>query len=197
MIRYTVALSAFLFLSACANIEHKTPEARQQIKQDLKLIEITDTALTSFCWLSIGGIAHCKYTPGISVLTPDSLLLVDYEKGAYVQKDVIKTDNVKCISDGDGQNFYIFTEHLAVSLIPYTEVHRSLPINNPEYREKAIKMLLSNGQPYLTGAASAISRETGRKEYQVRSVYTASGPIPIVTGTELREIVSPCPSGDR
>lgn len=195
MLRYTVIVTTAFLLTACANVEHKTPEARQQIKQDLKLTEITDTALTSFCWLRIGGHAQCKYTPGISILTPDSLLLVDYEEGTYVQKDILKTEDVKCISDGDGQNFYIFKDQLVVSLIPYTEVHRSPPINNPEYRAKAIKMLLSNGQPYLTGTAATITRETGRKEYGVHNVYTTSGPIPIVVGNEEREVFSPCPAG--
>ena len=79
MLRYPAIASIALFLTACANIEHRTPEARQQIKHDLKLTEVTDTALTSFCWLQIGGPAFCKNTPGISVLTPDSLLLVSYE----------------------------------------------------------------------------------------------------------------------
>lgn len=195
MLRYASIASIALLLTSCANVEHKTPEARQQIKQDLKLTEILDTALTSFCWLQIGGRGNCKYTPGISVLTPDSLLLVNYEKNTYVQKDILKTEDVKCISDGDGQNFYVFKENLAVSLIPYTEVHRSPLVNNPEYRAKAIKMLLSNGQPYLTGEAATITRETGRKEYGVNTVYAASGPIPIVVGTEVREIISPCPAG--
>ena len=197
MLRYTVIVSTAFLLTGCANVEHKTPEARQQIKQDLKLAEITDTALTSFCWLRIGGQAHCKYTPGISVLTPDSLLLVDYEKGAYVQKDILKTEDVKCISDADGQNFYVFKDQLAVSLIPYSEVHRSPLVNNPEYRSKAIKMLLGHGQPYLTGEAATITRETGKKEYGVHNVYAPSGPIPIVVGAEVREIFSPCPAGNQ
>lgn len=194
MLRSAAIASTALLLTACANVEHKTPEARQQIKQDLKLTEIVDTALTSFCWLRIGHHAHCKYTPGISVLTPDSLILVNYEKGTYVQKDILKTKDVKCISDGDGQIFYVFKEQLAVSLIPYTEVHRSPLVNNPEYRAKAIKMLLSDGQPFLTGAAATITRETGRKEYGVNTIYAAGGPIPIVVSNEVREIVSPCPA---
>jgi hypothetical protein len=118
MFRHTAIASAAFLLSACANVEHKTPEVRQQIKRDLKINQIVDTALTSFCWLVIDGIAKCKYTPGYSVLTPDGLYLTDYEKGSFVQKDVIKTEDVKCISDVDGQNFYVFKDELAVSLIP-------------------------------------------------------------------------------
>lgn len=195
MLRYTAIVSTAFLLTACANIEHKTPEARQQIKRDLKLAEITDTAVTSFCWLRIGEQAYCKYTPGISVLTPDSLLLVDYEKGVYVQRDILKTKDVKCISDGDGQRFYVFKDKLAVSLIPYTETHGSSVVINPEYRAKAIKMLLSNGQPFLTGEAATITRETDRKEYSVQRLYVPGGPIPIVVGTEVRELFSPCPAG--
>lgn len=194
MFRYIAIASAALLLTAC-NIQHKTPEARQQIQHDLKLANITDTAQTSFCWLQIGGQANCKYTSAISVLTSDSLILVDYEKGAYVQKDIIKTEDVRCISDHDGQNFYIFKDQLAVSVIPYTEVHRSLPVNNPEYRAKALKMLLSNGQPYLTGDAATFTRETGRKDYSVHNISAPSGPIPIVVGTEMREVFSPCSEG--
>ncbi len=195
MLRYAAIASTTLLLTACSNIQHKTPEARQQIKHDLKLTEITDTAQTSFCWLRIGGVAKCKYTSAISVLTPDSLLLVDYEKGSYVEKDIIKTDDVNCISDNDGQNFYIFKDQLAVSVIPYTEVHRSPSVNNPEYRAKVIKALLSNGQPYLTGEAATFTRETGRKEYSVHTIGVPSGPIPIVVGTEMREVFSPCTKG--
>lgn len=125
----------------------------------------------------------------------DSLILVDYEKGAYVQKDIIKTEDVRCIGDHDGQNFYIFKDQLAVSVIPYTEVHRSLPVNNPGYRAKALKMLLSNGQPYLTGDAVTFTRETGKKDYSVHNISAPSGPIPIVVGTEVREVFSPCSEG--
>jgi len=197
MLRHLAIASALFLLTACSNIEHKTPEARQQIKHDLKIVEIVDTSMTSFCWLLIDGVAHCKYTPGISVLTPDSLVLVNYEKGTYVQKDVIKTEDVKCISDADGQNFYVFKDKLAVSLIPYTEVHRAPLENNPEYRAKVIKMLLSNGQPYLTGKDATITRGTGRKEYGVHNVYAPSGPVPIVVGSEVIQIFSPCPANSK
>lgn len=197
MFRRIAIVSTALLLTACANIEHKTPEARQQIKHDLKIVEIVDTSMTSFCWLLIDGVAQCKYTPGISVLTPDSLVLVNYEKGTYVQKDVIKTEDVKCISDADGQNFYVFKDKLAVSLIPYTEVHRAPLENNPEYRAKVIKMLLSNGQPYLTGKDATITRGTGRKEYGVHNVYAPSGPVPIVVGSEVIQIFSPCPANSK
>lgn len=197
MLRYAAIASTALLLTACTNIQHKTPEARQQIKHDLKLTEISDTAQTSYCWLLIGGRASCKYTSAISVLTPDSLLLVDYEKGAYVQKDIIKTGDVKCISDHDGQNFYIFKDQLAVSVIPYTEVHRSPLVNNPEYRAKVIKTLLANGQPYLTGEAATFRRETGNKDYSVHNISMPSGPVPIVVGTEIQEIFSPCPGSKK
>jgi len=192
MLRYAAIASTALFLTACSNMQHKTPEARQQIKHDLKLTEITDTAQTSYCWLQIGGRASCKYTSAISVLTPDGLRLVDYEKGVYVQKDIIKADDVKCIADHDSQNFYIFKDQLAVSVIPYTEVHRSPSVNNPEYRAKAIKTLLANGQPYLTGEAATFTRETGSKDYNVHTISMPSGPIPIVVGTDALEIFSPC-----
>ncbi|MGX1022364.1 uncharacterized protein YceK [Pseudomonas sp. Y3 TE3536] len=99
-LRTALALAATL-LSGCGSIEHKSTEARQHIKEDLKLAAITDTSATSFCWKPIGGPAACRATPVISVLTPDSLLLVDYESGAYVQKDIIKSENVKCIHHGD------------------------------------------------------------------------------------------------
>jgi len=197
MLRHIAIVSTALILTACANIEHKSPEVREHIKRDLKIDQIVDTALTSFCWLAIDGVARCKYTPGYSVLTPDSLYLTDYEKGTFVQKDVIKADDVKCISDADGQNFYVFKDKLAVSLIPYTEVHRAPPENNPEYRAKVIKMLLSNGQPYLTGKDATITRETGRKEYGVHNVYAPGGPIPFVVGTEVIQIFSPCPASTK
>lgn len=99
-LRTALALAATL-LSGCGSIEHKSTEARQHIKEDLKLAAITDTSVTSFCWMPIGGPAACRATPGISILTPDSLLLVDYESGAYVQKDIIKSENVKCIHHSD------------------------------------------------------------------------------------------------
>ncbi len=194
MLRHSAIASIALLLAACANIEHKTPEARQQIKRDLKLTEITDTAVTSFCWLRIEGATYCKYTPGFSVLTPESLILVEYENGTYVQKDILKAEDVKCISDVDGQNFRVFKENVAVSIIPYTEVHRSLPVNNPEYRAKAIKVLLGNGQPYLTGEAATSEKETGRKEYAVHSVYVPAGPVPFVVGTAVSVLFSPCPA---
>jgi hypothetical protein len=69
--------------------------------------------------------------------------------------------------------------------------------NNPEYRAKVINMLLSNGQPYLTGEAATITRETGRKEYGVHNVYASGGPIPIVVGSEVIQIFSPCPTSER
>lgn len=194
MYRYAVTVSIALLLSACANIEHKTPEARQHIRQDLKLTQITDTSTTSFCWFRIGGRALCKYLPGISVLTPDSLLLVDYEGGAYVQKGIIKPEDVKCISEADGHNFYVFTDQLALSVIPFSDVQKDRPQNNPEYRAKAIKLLLSKGQPYLSGEAIII-KNTGQKEYSVHNGYGPGAPIPVVVGTEVRQIVSPCKDG--
>lgn len=197
MFRYLAIVSTVFLLTACGYLEHKTPEARQQIKRDLNVAEITDTAVTSYCWLRIGGAARCKYTPGISVLTPDSLLLVDYEDGAYVKKDILKAEDVKCISDVDGQNFYVFKDQLAVSIIPYTEVYRSPPVNNPEYRAKVISMLLKNGQPYLSGTAATVTKATGKKQYDVYSVSAATGPVPIVVGTEVRELFSPCPAESR
>jgi len=195
MLRHLAIASALILLTACSNIEHKTPEVREQIKRDLNIDQIVDTAQTSFCWLAIDGVATCKYTSAYSILTPDSLYLTDVEKGSFVQKDVIRAKDVKCISDVDGQNFYVFKERQAVSLIPYTEVHRAPLENNPEYRAKVIKMLLSNGQPYLTGKAATFIRDTGRKEYSVHSIYTGAGPIPIAVGNEVQQIISPCPAG--
>lgn len=195
MLRHLAIASAVILLTACSNIEHKTPEVREQIKRDLNVDHIVDTAQTSFCWLAIDGVATCKYTSAYSILTPDSLYLTDYVKGSFVQKDVITAKDVKCISDVDGQNFYVFKESQAVSLIPYTEVHRAPLENNPEYRAKVIKMLLSNGQPYLTGEAATFTRETGRKEYGIHNVYTPGGPIPIAVGTDVIQIFSPCPKG--
>lgn len=193
--RFSILILLSAFLTACANVEHKTPEVREKIKRDLNIDQIVDTAQTSFCWLAIDGVATCKYTSAYSILTPDSLYLTDVEKGSFVQKDVIRAKDVKCISDVDGQNFYVFKERQAVSLIPYTEVHRAPLENNPEYRAKVIKMLLSNGQPYLTGEDATITRETGRKEYGVHNVYAPGGPIPFVVGTEVIQIFSPCPKG--
>ncbi len=192
MLRNTATIIAAIALASCANIEHKTPEARQKIKQDLKIPTIIDTAFTSYCWLWIGGPNQCKYTPGISVLTPDSLILVSYENETYVHQDTLKTEDIKCVSDGDGHTFFAFRKQQAVSIIPYTEVHRAPPINNPIYREKAIKLLTSNGQQFLQGEKAKITQKTGSKEYGVQSIYTGAGPIPIVTSTDAEVVINPC-----
>ncbi|MFK0092062.1 hypothetical protein [Pseudomonas sp. NPDC090592] len=183
-LRTAIALVAAL-LSACGNIQHNTTEARQHIKEDLKLAEITDTSFTSFCWMRIGGPAGCHATPGISVLTPDSLLLVDYEWGKYVKKDIIKPENVRCIHEGNSEIFYVFTDQVAVQVMPLTDVPGSPMVNNARYREEAIKMLLSNGQPYVTREVAPMIVASGVKFYTTMPSGTA--------GMNVGQIISPCP----
>lgn len=188
----SILTTLLLLLTACGNIPHDTPEARQHIKEDLKLSEITDTSVTSFCWLRIGGPAMCRATAGISVLTPDSLLLVDYEGGKYVQKDVIKTDYVKCIHGADEKMFYIFTDQIAVMVIPYIHVPHDPPTDNPRYRAKAIKMLLSEGQRYITADMAPMKVTAGQKDYQVVNTYSPGGSFSTVVATDAYYVVSPC-----
>lgn len=191
-LRIALALAATL-LSGCGSIEHKSTEARQHIKEDLKLSAITDTSVTSFCWMPIGGPASCRATPGISVLTPDSLLIVDYESGAYVQKDMIKTENVRCIHHGDGKIFYVFTDRVAVMVMPLTDEPGSPVVDNAAYREKAIKMLLSNGQSYVKREVAPMIVKSNDKYYQVATTNLPSGPITTTVGINVDQIVSPCP----
>ncbi|UVJ42547.1 hypothetical protein NVV94_18215 [Pseudomonas sp. LS1212] len=192
MLRHLFLATFALLLTACASVEHKTLEARQKIKHDLNLAEVVDTSIMSFCWSQIGGYARCKYTPGIGILTPESLLLVNYENGTYVQKDILTKEDVKCISDGNGQTFTVFKNQLAVSLIPYADGPGAA--NNPEFRAKALKLLQSKGQPYLTGEAAAFIRKTDSKEYGISNVHVGGKAVPFVVGTDVHEIYSPCPS---
>jgi len=191
MIRHTVLAISALLIAACANIEHKSPQAKQQIKQDLNIASITATSTMSFSWHRIASPSvPLKYIPGIGILTPDSLLLVDYENGKYVQKAILKTNDVRCISDGNGQTFTVFTKQLAVSLIPYGEG----TANNPIFRTQVIKLLTSKSQPYLQGDAAAFIRKTDRKDYSVSTLSAGGTTLPIVVGTDAYETYDPCPN---
>ncbi|WP_110970430.1 hypothetical protein [Pseudomonas huaxiensis] len=189
MLRHTLLAAATLSLCACAGIAHDTPEARQQIKHDLKLQQIDATATMSYCKFPIGSIALCKATPGIGVLTANKLLMVDYANGAYKQDGVLTTQDVRCISDSDGHWFYVFTENQAIALIPYTNTGAK---RNPAFRNSAIKTLLANGQPLLTGAESNFIRETDKRHYSVSTLNVSGTPVPIVSSSSYGEIFSPC-----
>lgn len=191
MFRHIFLAIFAIFITACASVEHKTPEARQKIKHDLNLVEVVDTSAMSFSWHRISGrSAPLKYTPGISILTPESLLLVDYENGKYIQKGILTTEDVECISDGNGQTFTVFKKQLAVSLIPYLNG----TANNPEFRTKVIKLLTSKGQPYLQGESAAFIRKTESKEYTVSNLLIDGKTLPIAAGTDVYVTYSPCPS---
>ncbi|MEX3772919.1 hypothetical protein [Pseudomonas sp. MYb118] len=193
MLRHIFIAAVAVFITACASIEHKTPEARQKIKHDLKLEEVVDTSTMSFSWHRIPGrSAALKYTPGIGILTQKSLLLVDYENGKYVQKGMLTTQDVSCISDGNGQTFTVFTKQLAISLIPYLEG----PANNPSFRTKVIKLLTDNGQPFLQGESAAFIRKTGGQEYTVSSLQVGANTLPIAVGSDAYETYIPCPSSE-
>lgn len=110
--------------------------------------------------------------------------MVDYEWGTYVQKDIIKPENVRCTHHGDGKSFYVFTDQVAVQVMPFTDVPGAPMVNNAKYREEAIKVLLSNGQPYNKREVAPMIVASGVKFY----TNMPSGTV----GMNVGQIVSPC-----
>jgi hypothetical protein len=180
----------FLFLSACGTLEHDTPSARSQIQHDLHLAEIIASSTMSFCFFSMGDPAICRATPGIGILTAKSLILADYSSGVYVQRGVITTDEVRCITAGDGRDFYAFTDKQAVRLFPYIPGTD----RNVGFRDTAIKMLLAKGQPYLMGEAGSIAKDNGRKTYGTTSISVGGASVVVPIPESVFEISTPCPS---
>ncbi|NNJ15786.1 hypothetical protein CSV86_011340 [Pseudomonas putida CSV86] len=187
-LRYTLIASTTLMLNACAGIAHDTPEARQQIQQDLKLQNIVATSIMSYCQIPLGGEAWCRATPGIGVITADRLIMVDYVNGHYRQDDVLTSKDIRCIAESDGHRFQAFTTNRSVTVFPYKEGTDA----NSVFREQAIALLLADGQPYLTGTAGHFVRETDRERTNVTSVNYNGTTMYLPYSTKIMEIYSPC-----
>ena len=79
-------------------------------------------------------------------------------------------------------------------VMPLTDEPGSPMVNNAEYREKAIKVLLSKGQPYVKGEDAPMIVSSNDKYYQVATTNLPGGPITTPVAINVDGIVSPCPS---
>ncbi|MFD2642821.1 hypothetical protein [Pseudomonas japonica] len=193
MFRLALLATSLSLLTACAGIAHDTPEARQQLKRDLHLEDIVATSTMSYCVMALGGGASCKPTPGIGVLTADSLLMVDFSNGTYRTDALLTTKDVRCIAESDGHRFNVFTKRTSVMVFPYLE---GTDMNAP-FRKQAIALLLKNGQSYLTGTAGHFARDTGQDKYSVTSVIVNGNLMLIPVPTRIWELYSPCVTQNR
>lgn len=78
-------------------------------------------------------------------------------------------------------------------VMPLTDEPGSPVVDNAAYREKAIKMLLSNGQSYVKREVAPMIVKSNDKYYQVATSNLPSGPITTTVGINVDQIVSPCP----
>lgn len=192
MIRALVLLVAITVLSACATVRHDTPEAQQQIKQDLGVSSVAGSSEMNWCIFKYGDDPACNAQRGAAALTPDGLVLMRVVEGRYTSVRKLTADEVVCSSVWQGRDasgyFYAFTDSEAFMLVPLAP---GKPINT-EFKGKVFDYLHSNGQQSFAGTDGKFIRKSGKKAYGATSVTVGGNSVAMGTSQELEEIYSPC-----
>ncbi|MFO3796968.1 MAG: hypothetical protein ACK8QZ_06735 [Anaerolineales bacterium] len=84
MMRVLVVLAFAVLLSSWASVRHDTPEANQQIKQDLGISSIVDSSEMNWCIFKYGDDPLCNTQKGAAALTSEELILMRLVDGRYL-----------------------------------------------------------------------------------------------------------------
>ena len=191
--RVLVFLAFAVLLSACASVRHDTPEAKQQIKQDLGISSIVDSSEMNWCIFKYGDDPSCNAQKGAAALTSEELILMRLVDGRYFSERRLTAEQVICSSVWQGRDavgyFYAFTDSEAFMLVPLTP---GKPINT-EFKGKVFDYLHSNGQQSFAGTDGKFIRKSGKKAYGATSVKVGGSTVALGTSEDLEEIYSPCP----
>lgn len=192
MLRHLAIASTALALAACATVRHDTPEAQQQIKQDLGVSSVAGSSEMNWCIFKYGDDPACNAQRGAAALTPDGLVLMRVAEGRYTSVRKLTADEVVCSSVWRGRDasgyFYAFTDTEAFMLVPLAP---GKPINT-EFKGKVFDYLHSNGQRSFAGTDGKFIRKSGKKAYGATSVTVGGNSVAMGTSQELEEIYSPC-----
>jgi len=195
MLRHLAIASAALALAACATVRHDTPEAQQQIKQDLGVSSVDGSSEMNWCIFKYGDDPTCNAQRGAAALTPDGLVLLRVIEGRYKSVRKLTADEVVCSSVWQGRDasgyFYAFTDTEAFMLVPLAP---GKPINT-EFKGKVFDYLHSKGQRSFAGTDGKFIRKSGKKAYGATSVTVGGTSVAMGTSQELEEIYSPCSTG--
>jgi len=195
MMRALTLLSIAALLTACATVRHDTPEAQQQIKNDLGVSSVVDSSEMNWCIFEYGDDPMCNAQQGAAALTPDGLVLMRLVEGRYTSVRKLTADDVICSSVWQGRDasgyFYAFTDSEAFMLVPLAP---GKPINTA-FKGKVFDYLHSNGQRSFAGTDGKFIRKSGKKAYGATTVTVAGNSVAVGTSQELEEIYSPCSTG--
>lgn len=196
MLRISLMAATTLFISACAGIAHDTPEAQQQIKQDLHLATIIDSSRMNWCVHPYGSAPGCKPEKGVGIVTPDGLLMAHFVSGKYVLARVLKSEDVICsaVPGGASANgyFFAFANSVAYMLGPLKSDRDEI---NTRFKANMFYSLHSRGQHSYSGSEVNFQRPTGEKIKQITFIPVGLSSITRTEMIDVLEIHNPC-AGD-
>ncbi|QCI10599.1 hypothetical protein E6B08_03870 [Pseudomonas putida] len=195
MLRIVPMIATAFTLSACSGnvYQYESPEARQQMSQDLILGTIIDSSRMNWCVHPYGSAPGCKPEKGIGIVTPDGLVMAHFVNGKYVQARVLKSEDVICSTVPGGRAadgfFFAFTDSKAYMLGPLQADRDEI---NARFKAHMFDYLHSNGQHSFDGPEINFQRPSGIKRRQ--TVVAPSGPSTLILNdmVDVLEVYSPC-----
>ncbi|WP_434559375.1 hypothetical protein [Pseudomonas sp. R1-6] len=196
MLRISLMAATALLISACAGIAHDTPEAKQQMKQDLHLATIIDSSRMNWCVHPYGSAPGCKPEKGIGIVTPDGLVMAHVVEGKYVLARIIKSGEVICSAVPGGASadgyFFAFAANAAYMLGPLKADRDEI---NTRFKANMFNYLHSKGQHSYSGPEVNFQRPTGEKIKKITVIPVGLSTVSTTEMIDVLEIHNPCADG--
>ena len=198
MLRYIVIASTALLITACTSVRHDTPEARQQIREDLRLSTITDSSRMNWCIHPYGSRPGCQPEKGVGVVTPNGLVMAHFVDGVYVAARTLQSEDVKCstVPGGGAADgiFFAFTANEAYMLGPLKADRDEI---NTVFKAHMFSYLHSKGQPSFNGPEINFQRPSGRKAKRTTVIPAGAATRVLTEEVDILEVYNPCSTSEQ